>query len=233
MPSQPHQAPLVAVVVSHNRLAALKVTLGRLLESDDAVLGAIVVVDNASTDGTAQWLAVQSDPRLDVIRCETNTGGAGGFERGMRHASAAHDPDWMVVMDDDARPYPGALETFQRLDLAQWEAVAAAVYLPDGAIAEMNRPSRNPFWHGRAFWRTAARGRAGFHLGPEAYAGAAPVPIDVTSFVGFFISRAGIARAGYPEADLFLYGDDGLYTLGLSKAGGGSPLSLPCALSTP
>ena len=69
-------------------------------------------------------------------------------------------------------------------------------------------------------WRAVRQGRDGFHLAPALYDGSETVPIDVTSFVGFFISRKGLSLAGLPDAGLFLYGDDGLYTLGLSAAGG-------------
>ena len=48
---------LVAVVVTYNRLDKLKATLARLLESPASELAAVVVVDNASTDATAAWLA--------------------------------------------------------------------------------------------------------------------------------------------------------------------------------
>ncbi len=211
---------LVAVVVTHNRLDQLKVTLTRLLSEPAIYLQAVVVIDNASDDGTAAWLNGQSDPRLVVERLAVNTGGAGGFASGMTLAQSRFDPDWMLLMDDDARPEPGALAAFHGRDHSGWEALAAAVYFPDGRICEMNRPSRNPFWHGRAFMRTAVMGRDGFHLGPGAYAQSERLPIDVTSFVGFFISRAGIARAGLPDPGLFLYGDDGLYTLQLSASGG-------------
>ncbi len=227
---QPHGAQagqggagrLVAVVVTHQRLAQLQRTLARLLEASGQELAAVVVVDNASADGTADWLAGLDDPRLDVVRCETNLGGAGGFARGMARALAGHDPDWLVLMDDDARPAPGALAAFHRLDLRGWDAVAAAVFYPDGEICDMNRPSRNPFWHPGVFLRSALRlgGRDGFHLGPEAYAGDHPVAVDITSFVGFFVSRAAVERIGLPDPALFLYGDDGIYTLGMVRAGG-------------
>lgn len=211
---------LVAVVVTHNRLAQLRQTVGRLLEAPGGVLERIVVVDNASSDGTGAWLVGQKDPRLDVLALAQNGGGAGGFAAGMQHARDAYDPDWMVVMDDDARPETGVLEMFQSQNLAGWDAIAAAVYFPDGRICEMNRPSRNPFWQTGGIWRTARRGRDGFHLAPEAYVADQILPIDVTSFVGFFISRRGLDLAGMPDAGLFLYGDDGIYTLGLSAAGG-------------
>lgn len=210
---------LVAVVATHDRLEQLRVTLARLLEVPAALLEAVVVVDNASTDGTRDWLAMQDDPRLLVYRAAVNGGGAAGFEVGMRLAVERLDPDWIVVMDDDARPEPRALAAFHALPESKWDAIAAAVYFPTGDICEMNRPSRNPFWHWREFLRTARGGRGGFHVRPEAYGGEG-IAVDVASFVGLFVSRRVIERIGYPDGRLFIYGDDGLYTLGLTRAGG-------------
>lgn len=211
---------LTAVVVTHNRLPQLQITLARLLGSAPEYLIAVVVVNNASTDDTETWLAGQTDPRLVVLTNDTNLGGAGGFERGMREAVLRFDPDWLVVMDDDARPEPDALARFHALDLSRWDAVAAAVYFPSGEICEMNRPSRNPFWHISEFFGALRRGRGGFHLKSDAYAAREGRPIDVTSFVGFFVSRRAIEMVGYPDPGLFLYADDGIYTLELSARGG-------------
>ncbi len=224
MNPEQHPAPrtppcLVAVVATYNRLDKLQVTLARLLEQPEAELPVIVVVDNASDDGTGEWLDAQGDPRLVVLRNADNLGGAGGFETGMRLAVSRFDPDWIVVMDDDARPAPGAVAAFHGLK-RDWDAVAAAVYFPDGEICDMNRPSRNPFSHWAEFKRTLfGGGRKGFHLRPEDYQ-APGQAIDVASFVGLFISRAAIARVGYPDGKLFVYGEDGLFTLGLTQAGG-------------
>lgn len=212
---------LAAIVVTYNRLAPLKITVARLLtEAADH----IVLVNNASTDDTAQWLAAQSDARLHVINLATNTGGAGGFEAGMAYARDTLDPDWVVLMDDDARPAPGALACFARetsnID-PKYGCIAAAVFYPDGTICEMNRPSRNPFWHFQLFVKTLVMGsRAGFHLSDQSFApDAAPIDIDVASFVGYFVSRAAMARVGLPEGGLFIYGDDVLYSLRLRRAG--------------
>ncbi|MDN5788925.1 glycosyltransferase, partial [Pseudorhodobacter sp.] len=214
---------LVAVVVTHNRLAKLQVTLAALLATPAMQLAMVIVVDNASKDGTAGWLKTQNDPRLDIRLLPDNRGGAGGFAAGMQAAMADHAPDWVVVMDDDAYPQPGAFGAFHDTDLTGWDAVAAAVYFPNGAICEMNRPSRNPFWHMPVFLRTLFRlgGRSGFHLDPAAYADDAPaLQVDITSFVGFFVSKAAIAKMGYPNPALFVYGDDGIYSLRLSQQGG-------------
>lgn len=211
---------LVAVVVTYNRLAQLKLTLERLLANPEEHLARVVVVDNASTDGSSAWLKQHQDPRLDVIFCSENSGGAGGFSKGMAHAMEQHAPDWLVVMDDDARPEPYALAAFQAFPRDQWDAVAAAVYFPSGGICEMNRPSCNPFWSCQRFWQTLRYGRNGFHISRDAYQANEICAIDVTSFVGFFISGAGVRRAGLPDPDLFIYGDDALYTLELRRRGG-------------
>jgi len=212
---------LVAVVVTYNRLSQLRVTLDRLLEAPVVDLAAVVVVDNASDDGTADWLANLTDPRLHVLRNPSNLGGAGGFEAGMRMAVAQLDPDWIVVMDDDARPDPGALRAFQARDRTGADAWAAAVRHPDGRICDINRPSLNPFWNRAAFLRTASgSGREGFHLSAGDYDGSQLRDVDAASFVGLFVATDAIRRIGYPDGRLFVYGDDVLYTLGLRAAGG-------------
>ena len=217
---------LAAVVVTYNRLAQLQMTLARLLAED---LDHIVVVNNASTDDTGLWLADQRDARLEVLTLEENTGGAGGFEAGMGRAHSLWGPDWVVLMDDDARPEPGGLTRF-RTEAQELPpgtgCVAAAVFYPDGTLCEMNRPSRNPFWNLRLFARTLLRGsRAGFHLADSAFAPGAPVhPIDIASFVGYFVRSDTIQRAGLPDGGLFIYGDDVLYSLRLRRAGIGMVL---------
>lgn len=210
---------LVAVVVTYNRLEHLKKTLTRL---EGEPCDQIVVVDNNSTDGTASWLKENACNRLAPLFLERNLGGAGGFEAGMRYASETFQPDWMVLLDDDARPSPGAFDRFREIIAKDesWAAIAAAVYYPSGDICPMNRPSRNPFWSPSAFWRSLLYGRAGFHLHDEDFSEVGILPIDAASFVGFFVSKATISEVGFPNPALFLYGDDVLYSLKIRKHGG-------------
>lgn len=235
---QPGPAPagplrVAAVVVTYNRLSQLQITLRRLMAEE---IDHVIVVDNASTDDTAAFLARPHDSRITVLRLAENMGGAGGFEAGMAVAADRFDPDWMVLLDDDARPMRGAMAEFRAAAAGidpdaggrrALGAVAAAVFLPGGRrVCEMNRPSRNPFWHPRLILRTLRRGtRAGFHLkNPDFAADAPALPIDVASFVGFFVSRGAVRRAGLPEGGLFIYGDDVLYSLRLRRAGLGIDL---------
>ena len=224
--AQAVQSRVAALVVTHNRLDQLRRTVQRLLAEP---VDYLVVVNNASSDGTGAWLAAEADPRLRVVTPARNIGGAGGFEQGLRYVQDHLDPDWTVLMDDDARPIPGAIQTFRdrvaEFESQGYEAIAGGVFYPDGRICDMNRPSRNPFWHMGDFFRTLQRGggRQGYHVPDSAYwtpAGAKAHPIDATSFVGFFLSRSGLRRGGLPDGGLFIYADDVIYTLRLTKRGG-------------
>lgn len=209
---------VAAVVVTHNRLEKLRETVARLLDED---LDHVLVFDNASTDGTADYLQALSDPRLHIARSEDNLGGAGGFSNGLRQVVENFDPDWVVVMDDDGRPNPGMIAHFRKTAPGGWDAFGAAVLTPDGDVCEMNRPYRNPFWRRAEFFRTLmGGGRSGFHLDNAAYRpDAGIVEVDMTSFVGFFLSRNAIRRAGFPDPRLFIYGDDQLYALEMRRKG--------------
>ena len=208
---------LAALVVTCNRLGKLRVTVEALRrEGPDRLL----VVDNDSGDGTGAWLAAQDG--VEVLTLPENSGGAGGFEAGLRHLAEGDDPpDWIVVMDDDARPATGAFAAFRAADLAGVDALAAAVTFPDGRVCDMNRPAVVPFWTREAFFATLRRGRMGFHMtDAELEPGRPRRAVDFASFVGLFVSRRAIALGGYPDGRMFLYGDDTLYTMELSRAGG-------------
>lgn len=209
---------LVAIVVTYNRIDKLKKVVEQLLaDSCDAV----VVVDNGSGDGSREWLQVQAEEqkRLDLIFTESNIGGAGGFELGFRRAFGEHRADWIVCMDDDARPEPGAIKQFRCENLEGVDGAAAAVYYPDGEICEMNRPTRNPFWRLPLFVKTLFYGAQAFHVSDQDYQIRESREIDIASFVGFFVRREVVERCGYPDGRLFIYGDDVLYSLKLSAAG--------------
>ena len=101
-------APLstvAAVVVTYNRQAKVGETLDRILAQTRAP-DWIIVVDNASTDGTDQVLASYcSDRRVIVYRLQRNMGGAGGFSAGMARGYEL-GADFVWLMDDDCYPSP-------------------------------------------------------------------------------------------------------------------------------
>lgn len=207
---------IVAVVVTHNRLEQLRFTVSRL---HSEALDKIVIVDNASIDGTKEFLSSLSEQKFHIVNLPDNLGGAGGFEIGLSEAVERFDADWVVVMDDDAYPRSGSIELFRANSYPPNSMIAAAVFQKNGEIAEMNRPWVNPFASLGRFVRTVTRGRSEYHLCDAEIYGKLPVEIDGASFVGLFISRGAIKRNGLPDGRLFIYGDDVIYTLTAKKTG--------------
>ena len=91
---------VTVVVVSHNRRQRLLATLGHLSGNGWPV----VVVDNGSTDGTAEAVSV-AFPDVEVVRSERNLG-ASGRNLGVERASTPY----VAFSDDDSWWAPGALE---------------------------------------------------------------------------------------------------------------------------
>lgn len=211
---------LVAVIVTFNRLDKLKLALEHTLKNP---FYRVVIVNNCSTDGTREWLDSLTEASLVVLHNTTNEGGAGGFHKGFQYVTEQlPEAEWLVCFDDDAHPEGDLVGTFNALDIPDdVGSLAAAVYLPNGRISEMNRPSRNPFWHLRAFMAAFTKGRYGFHVKDEDYQLNTPADIDTSSFVGCFI-RLSLIRdqvIGLPRKELFIYADDIIYILELRKAG--------------
>ncbi len=69
------KSPVAAIVVTYNRLELLRQCVEALRAQTAAC--DILIVDNASTDGTANWLA--SQPDLHCRNTGSNLGGAGGL----------------------------------------------------------------------------------------------------------------------------------------------------------
>jgi GT2 family glycosyltransferase len=94
------QYPLVSVVVlCFNNLAFTRACLESLLEFSDYPDIEVICVDNASTDGTSNFLSAQAE-RHDVIRYirnESNLGYAAGNNVGMRIARG----EFVILLNND------------------------------------------------------------------------------------------------------------------------------------
>ena len=96
---------ICAVVVTFNRKELLLRTLSNLYKQSSP-LHSIVVIDNASNDGTnelLQHLGYLDKSNLFYHKLAYNTGGAGGFYEGTKIAHKS-DADWIWLMDDDGYP---------------------------------------------------------------------------------------------------------------------------------
>lgn len=209
---------VVAVIVTHNQVRKLKQAYRATCREP---LAGIVIVNNASTDGTREWLESLQNPNLTIIHSSENTGGAGGFHEGFKCALQKYIPDWIVCFDDDAYPEKGAIKKFIHSKYpGDVGAVVSAVFLPNGDISEMNRPSIDPFTNWHIAIQIIKKGTAAFHVGDKHYRAKVQIDVDAGSFVGLFIRAEAInQKIGLPQKMFFLYGDDTIYTLLLRKAG--------------
>lgn len=93
-----------AVIVTYNRKELLGENI-RMLLRQTKLIDNVFIIDNCSTDGTAEYLEEngwKDNKRFIYIKTESNIGGAGGFCAGVKAAFAA-GADWLVLMDDDGR----------------------------------------------------------------------------------------------------------------------------------
>lgn len=95
---------VAAVIVTYNRKELLGENIRMLLKQTRS-FDQIFIIDNCSTDGTAEYLKENSwknkSPFI-YIKTESNIGGAGGFYSGTK-AAFEIGADWIVLMDDDGR----------------------------------------------------------------------------------------------------------------------------------
>jgi GT2 family glycosyltransferase len=94
---------LSVIVLSYNRKDALLTTLQRLTSGETTRDAELVVVDNASGDGSAQAVREQY-PGVRVLQMEQNKL-IEGFNIGVRAATG----DLVLILDDDARPDQASL----------------------------------------------------------------------------------------------------------------------------
>jgi GT2 family glycosyltransferase len=208
--------------VTFNRLEKLKVTLSKTL---DCGFSKVIVVDNCSTDGTKQYLAELQKERnqVTVINLPSNEGGAGGFHTGLEYIkNLPEKPTWCCLYDDDAYPIVPVHQIEQvltRFEKSDTGIVASAVFLPNGEISEMNRVAKNPFKSWSVFLKSLIYGRKGFHIKDQDYHGST-IEIDTASFVGCFVNVANLIQAGVTvKSDMFIYGDDVLFSYELTEKG--------------
>ena len=119
---------VLAVVVTHNRRELLARCLDHLLAQRDVPLD-LLVVNNASTDGTVEMLSARG---IDVVTQE-NVGSAGGWHRGIEEAQVrGYEAVWL--MDDDGFPDPAALGVLVTTLMKPGFACVSSVVLREDAV---------------------------------------------------------------------------------------------------
>jgi GT2 family glycosyltransferase len=125
---------IAIVIVTWNKLLGLQLLLKdiqQLQTTDDSL--DIYVIDNASTDGTSDWLR-DSQANVKVIRTAQNCGGSGGFSLGLKTASEL-DYSYIWLLDDDVR-----LETNALVELVAVLDNQPTIGIVGSQIRKLNNP---------------------------------------------------------------------------------------------
>ncbi|MFN2590092.1 MAG: glycosyltransferase family 2 protein [Actinomycetota bacterium] len=124
-------ADLAVVVVNYNTGPYLERCLRSAFESAGDARLEVVVVDNASHDGSAD-AAAAAHPPLRLIRNDGNRGFAAAANQGIRATSAP----FVLLLNPDAEVLSGTLAGFVKVarDRPQAAAIGALVRDPDGTV---------------------------------------------------------------------------------------------------
>ncbi|MFL0163633.1 glycosyltransferase family 2 protein [Candidatus Clostridium helianthi] len=184
---------ICAVVVTYNRLDLLKLTIEKLL-NQTVNLDSIIIINNASNDGTEEYLKKLSK-LIICVNLKENIGGAGGFNKGLRYAYD-NRYDYIWIMDDDTIATENALEMMLKgLKLLKNENigfVCSNVLYKDNNPCLMNIPKADYIWN--------------------KFSEFSLVKVRNASFVSLLINRQVIEKVGLPITEFFIWGDDLEYT---------------------
>lgn len=212
---------IIAVTPTFNRKDFL-LRHARAMAAQTRRPDALVIVDNASNDGTPEallaqgWLSGESLPPplgatelrtgeisglpLRYVRMERNTGCAGGVAFGLSHAVREMAASWCWSMDDDCIPRPDALEKLAAC-LGRDDAVCLTS-LPldgEGRLMASHRSTFNPDKLYPGFT---------IPLPDERYVPGRVEEIGLSAFDGFLVRASALEKAGLPEARLHFFHED-------------------------
>lgn len=193
-----------------------------------AALGAraadVVIVDNASGDGSAEeiadWIEATGDGRLKLVRSETNSGFSGGHNQGM---AAAEGADYYLILNSDALLRPGFFEAMLAAGDAnpqagliaprlEWEdgPTQQSCFRFQGPASELMRAARSG-----PVTRVFQRRVVALELPP------APDQIEWASFACILLRGEMVRQIGPMDDGYFLYFEDSEYALRATRAGWG------------
>ncbi len=184
---------IIAAIVTYNRRELLSEALNALTSQKQ--LSEILVIDNASTDGTELMLAPLIErSQIRYINTGKNLGGAGGFSLALEEGVKA-GADYIWIMDDDTIVTEHALDAL--LDQVRAHPEAA-------------------FFSSEALWTDGTPNKMNTHRLLEPEDGKQAVLCREATFVSLLVRKESVIRNGLPVREFFIWGDDIEYTRRLS-----------------
>lgn len=199
---------ICAVVVTYNRKELLLNCL-QALQAQSYPLAHIVVVNNASTDGTVDFLRTKGwldNDKFTLVTLNTNQGGAGGFYAGIEFAYQ-RGFDYIWLMDDDGLPEKDSLA--ELMPYANDNTYIGPLVLNNKDPKELTFTLRLP--NSKTVLTSLED--------VEKVTNDNILPEIVMPFNGILFSKKMVEKIGFPKASYFIWGDDMEYTWRAKKAG--------------
>lgn len=198
---------IFAVVLTYNRKDLLAQCL-KAIYSQTRRCDRVIVIDNASSDGTEQMLLEADYPNLECHVLSRNIGASGGFNAGFRLAyQGGADMVWM--MDDDVIAEPDALQRLVEADDLLEDSGMERSFLLSTAYTESglitNAPSLDVRPNRIRYENWPLTLRHGL------------APIRRGTFVSILVPRRTLENYGLPIASMFIWGEDTEYTLRVTE----------------
>lgn len=191
---------VIAVIVTYNRKELLKESIEALLSQNYKNCD-VLVIDNASTDGTYEYIGeLLKNDRVKYVNTGANLGGAGGFNYGIKEAYKL-GCDFIWVMDDDCIVHNDTLEKFIEADEklnGDYGFLSSKVLWKNGNICKMNVQKRTFLKWLNDFNKPL-------------------IKIAMASFVSLFIKADVVKKVGLPIKEFFIWTDDWEYTRRISR----------------
>ena len=219
----PEKYSICAIIVTFNRKFLLQKCINSIINQTQP-LDAIVIIDNASSDGTldslisngiinvntkstsgddivySNTLSLPGNNKLSIdvffTQLSTNTGGAGGFHEGVKRAFyKKYDLLWL--MDDDVELDNNCLLTLMKSDSFNNNSILCPLIIGKQGKQLFHHKILNSFFNDNP---------VKIKEGIESY------KIDANAFVGPLIKRTAIEKYGFPKKEYFIWADDLEYT---------------------
>ena len=198
-------ARYAVIIVTYNRRKLLHECICQI-KAQTVPAERIIIVNNASTDGTDDYLKKLSaqEGRFHIITCPENIGGAGGFAKGIDQA-VEYDIDCVLLIDDDAILSPDYMEILltTRKKRPEYKAFAGAVKVR-GSLDICHRKNLSRIGLLMKNCPVSAYQNTYFEC-------------DVASFCGMLVDKNLIGKIGFPHAEYFIWHDDAEYSLRIHK----------------
>jgi len=186
----------------------------------------VTVVDNGSTDGSAE-MVTREFPAVCLIRNEINIGFVRASNLGARRALEVGQPDYILFLNADVVVRDGAVDRLADYLDAHSEVAAAAplLVLPDGRFQPGPAGFKPTLGSALAYFsfggKICPRAVRPLFLDPEAAVrnGGRPVPVGWLSGACLMVRSAAVGQVGLMNEEYSMYADDIEWGIRISAAG--------------